>query len=33
MENSLDAIAGGKAQYRDVLAKAHERLQGELAVR
>jgi DNA topoisomerase-1 len=31
MENSLDAIAGGKAHYRDVLAKAHERLQGELS--
>jgi DNA topoisomerase-1 len=30
MENSLDAIAEGKARYKDVLAKAHERLQGEL---
>lgn len=32
MENSLDAIAGGKAHYKDVLATAHERLQGELSV-
>lgn len=31
MENSLDAIAGGKARYRDVLATAHDRLQTELA--
>jgi DNA topoisomerase-1 len=31
MENSLDAIAGGKAHYKDVLAKAHDRLQSELS--
>jgi DNA topoisomerase-1 len=31
MESSLDHIAGGKARYGDVLAKAHERLQTELA--
>jgi DNA topoisomerase-1 len=31
MENALDAIAEGKARYVDVLGKAHERLQGELA--
>jgi DNA topoisomerase-1 len=31
MESSLDAIAGGKAQFQEVLAKAHERLQGEIA--
>jgi DNA topoisomerase-1 len=31
MENSLDDIAGGKASYRDVLAGAYERLQGELS--
>ncbi len=31
MESSLDAIAGGEAKYRDVLGKAHDRLQGEIA--
>jgi len=31
MENSLDAIAGGKARYVEVLSKAHERLQSELS--
>lgn len=31
MENGLDAIAGGKARYKEVLTKAHERLQGELS--
>ncbi len=31
MESYLDAIAGGKAKYRDVLTKAHERLQQELS--
>jgi DNA topoisomerase-1 len=31
METALDAIAAGRAIYKDVLAKAHERLQAELA--
>ena len=31
MENELDAIAGGKASYQAVMAKAHDHLQKELA--
>ena len=31
MENELDAIAGGKASYKMVMAKAHDHLQKELA--
>jgi DNA topoisomerase-1 len=31
MESSLDAIAGGKAGYKDVLTSAHGRLESELA--
>lgn len=31
MEGGLDAIAGGKAKYVDVLSKAHVRLQSELS--
>ena len=31
MENSLDAIAGGTARHVDILARAYDRLQGELS--
>ncbi len=31
MENELDAIAGGNASYKTVMAKAHDHLQKELA--
>ena len=32
MENALDDIAGGKATYRDVLARAYDQLRGELGM-
>ncbi|MDR1945672.1 MAG: topoisomerase DNA-binding C4 zinc finger domain-containing protein, partial [Desulfovibrio sp.] len=32
METSLDNIAGGKSAYRDVLARAYDRLRGELSM-
>jgi DNA topoisomerase-1 len=31
MESGLDAVACGKAKYKDVLTKAHDRLQSELS--
>ena len=31
MEQALDDIASGKAQYKDVVSKAHDRLQAEVA--
>ena len=31
MEQALDDIASGKAEYRTVVSQAHEKLQGELA--